>query len=128
VSRRRTKAEVYEDLIRAWLERVRTVNDPNALRQMAEQFIAMLIAGTAMDHGMVVGGANPHLTLVANTSRELEILKNAFGIMWPELRLEIVGDQGDVAKPICRYCGARVRVPCNESRSNACANRSRGNR
>jgi hypothetical protein len=41
--------------------------------------------------------------------------------------VDVYGDITDV-RTLCPYCDAKVKRPCNESRSRNCANRSRGNR
>ena len=127
---KRSKIAVYEELIRDWCRHVQGINDPDRLREMAERFIAMLIAGLSVGGARaILGTTNPHLVLFANTSAELVTLKNAIEVMWPHIRVELFDEQsGREAKPFCTYCGARVRVPCSESRSNSCPNRSRGNR
>jgi hypothetical protein len=70
-------------------------------------------------------GTVPLAALYPRTNQDLAVVQ--WGLERQGVRIDMVDTFGDVqdVKRLCEFCGARVRVPCNASKANACRNRSR---
>ena len=126
------KQQRLQSIIAQWVEWFRGINDPAMQRRVAERQLGLLTAEKNMErYDVVFGGAQvPRIILFAPSRRALAALQWALARMWPSMKFNVIDDSKEYEdkKTACEFCGARVRVPCSVSRSNACPNRSRGNR
>jgi hypothetical protein len=117
----------WQTLITQTLRRWRAVGTV-AQNRMAEQSLAAQTVAENVAYGRVTYGPDALITLRPPSNVATSAVHWALERMG--VRFDLVDAHGDVAdvRTICPHCDAKVRRPCNESRSRNCANRSRGNR
>ena len=102
---------------------------PTEQRERAERAMAAEHTVKHAGYARVTYGQVP---LIAFYPRSNEDLSHAhWGLERQGVLVDSVDLFGDIrdVKRLCEFCGARVRVPCeNVSKANSCRNRSRGNR
>ena len=117
----------WQTLITGALRRFRAAGTV-AQNRMAEQSLAAQTVAENVAYGRVTYGPDTLITLRPPSNVATSAVHWALERMG--VRIDLVDMHGDVtdARTICPHCDAKVRRPCNESRSRNCANRSRGNR
>ena len=102
---------------------------PTEQRERAERAMA---AEHTVKHAGFARVTYGQVPLIAFYPRSNEDLSHAhWGLERQGVQVDSVDLFGDIrdVKRLCEFCGARVRVPCeNVSKANSCRNRSRGNR
>ena len=117
-----------------WMKRVFGANDPSVQRRVAERDLGGDLLEEHVGHyNLVYGGTHgaPHLRMYANSDAALTVIGAVVKRTLPRVREnDPIGNDGAPIdnRTLCPFCQARVRMPCSASRSNACPNRSRGNR
>lgn len=120
------KTERLQGVITRWVDWYRSVNDPSIQRSVAERQIGLMTAAKNVSHYEIVHGGHqkPRAVLHVADLRALAALQWALARMLPKTRVE-VHEEPDLGKHLCQWCGAQVRIPCNQSRARNCANRPR---
>jgi hypothetical protein len=117
----------WQTLITQTLRRWRAVGTV-AQNRMAEQSLAAQTVAENVAYGRVTYGPDALITLRPPSNVATSAVHWALERMGVRFDLvDVFGDITDV-RTICQFCDAKVRRPCNESRAQICANRSRGNR
>jgi hypothetical protein len=107
-----------------WLSRFLGAK-PAEQREKAERAMAAEHVAQHIDHVRVTYGNVPLIAMYPSSNEDLSHAH--WGLERQGVRVDVVDPFGSVedVKRLCEFCGARVRVPCNASRANACRNRSR---
>jgi hypothetical protein len=107
-----------------WLTRLLRAK-PAEQREKAERAMAAEHTVQHVDHCRVTYGGVPQIILFSRTNEDLAHAH--WGLERQGMRIDMVDTFGSVedVKRLCEFCGARVRVPCNAPRANACRNRIR---
>ena len=108
----------------SWLTRFLRAK-PAEQREKAERAMAAEHTVQHVDHARVTYGGVPQIVLFPRTNEDLAHAH--WGLERQGMRIDMVDTFGSVedVKRLCEFCGARVRVPCNAPRANACRNRIR---
>jgi hypothetical protein len=117
-------AKSWAAMAARWLNKFLGATPPEQ-REKAERAMAAEHTVRHVDHARVTYGGVPQIVLFPRTNEDLAHAH--WGLEREGMRIDMVDTFGSVedVKRLCEFCGARVRVPCNASRANACRNRSR---
>jgi hypothetical protein len=117
----------WQTLITGALKRFRTAGTV-AQNRMAEESLAAKTIAENTARARITYGDNALVTLQPRSNAGLSLVH--WALERAGVKIDLVDVHGDItdARTICEHCGAKVKRPCNESRSRNCANRSRGNR
>jgi hypothetical protein len=116
----------WQTLITGALRRFRAAGTV-AQNRMAEQSLAAKTIAENTAYGRVTYGPNASVFLKPQSNAAASLLH--WALERAGIRFDLIDVHGDVTdvRTICKFCDAKVKRPCNESRSRNCANRSRGN-
>jgi hypothetical protein len=117
----------WQVLITQTLKRFRAAGTV-AQNRMAEGSLAAKTIAENTAFARVTYGDNALVTLRPRSNAAASLLH--WALERAGVRFDLIDVHGDITdvRTICEFCDAKVRRPCNESRSRNCANRSRGNR